>query len=43
VLAENLTMLQMCGELGFHVADDEERGVKHVTLPLDEVPSEALP
>ncbi len=42
VLAENSTMLQMCVELGFHVADDmEERGVKHVTLPLDEVPAEA--
>jgi acetyltransferase len=43
VLAENLTMLKMCGELGFHIADDTERGVKHVTLPLDEVPAEALP
>ena len=43
VLAENVTMLQMCGELGFHVADDEERGVKHVTLPLDEVPAEVVP
>ena len=42
VLAENTTMLQMCGELGFHSADDEERGVKHVTLPLDEVPAEVL-
>jgi len=42
VLAENRTMLQMCGELGFHVADDTERGVKHVTLPLDEVPAEAM-
>lgn len=42
VLAENTTMLQMCGELGFHVADDPlERGVKDVTLPLDEVPEEA--
>ena len=39
VLAENSTMLQMCGELGFHAADDpDERGVKQVTLPLDEVP-----
>ena len=29
VLAENTTMLQMCGELGFHAADDpDERGVK---------------
>jgi RimJ/RimL family protein N-acetyltransferase len=42
VLAENTTMLQMCGELGFHAADDPlERGVKEVTLPLDEVPEEA--
>ena len=39
VLAENRTMLQMCGELGFHIADDpDERDVKQVTLPLDEVP-----
>ena len=39
VLAENSTMLAMCAELGFHVADDPgERGVKQVTLPLDEVP-----
>jgi len=42
VLAENSTMLTMCGELGFHIADDTERGVKHVTLPLDEVPAEAI-
>ena len=43
VLAENRTMLQMCEELGFHVADDPlERGVKDVTLPLDEVPAEAV-
>jgi RimJ/RimL family protein N-acetyltransferase len=42
VLAENTTMLQMCGELGFHAADDPlERGVKEVTLPLHEVPEEA--
>jgi acetyltransferase len=41
VLAENTTMLTMCAELGFHVSDDEERGVKHVTLPLDEVAAEA--
>ena len=40
VLAENSTMLTMCGELGFHVADDpSERDVKQVTLPLDEVPA----
>lgn len=43
VLTENVTMLQMCSELGFHVADDPlERGVKNVTLPLDEVPAEAV-
>jgi acetyltransferase len=42
VLAENVTMLQMCEELGFHVGDDPtERGVKMVTLPLAEVPAEA--
>ena len=40
VLAENATMLLMCNELGFHVANDRfERGVKVVTLPLDEVPA----
>ena len=44
VLSENLTMLQMCQELGFHVADDpNEHGVKQVTLPLDEVAFETLP
>ena len=38
VLAENATMLAMCGELGFHAHDDIlERGLKRVTLPLDEV------
>jgi RimJ/RimL family protein N-acetyltransferase len=42
VLAENATMLQMCGELGFHIADDAERNVKRVTLPMDEVPAEAM-
>jgi GNAT superfamily N-acetyltransferase len=43
VLAENRTMLQMCGELGFHASDDpEDHGVKVVTLPLDEVPAEAM-
>ena len=42
VLAENATMLTMCAELGFHIADDSgEPGVKQVTLPLDEVPPEA--
>lgn len=44
VLTENSTMLQMCRELGFHISDDpEERGVKQVELPLDEVPAEAMP
>jgi len=43
VLAENSTMLLMCAELGFHSIDDpNERGVKQVTLPLDEVPAEAM-
>ncbi len=43
VLAENRTMLQMCGELGFHASDDpDDHGVKVVTLPLDEVPAEAM-
>jgi RimJ/RimL family protein N-acetyltransferase len=42
VLTENATMLVMCAELGFHFADDpDEHGVKAVTLPTDEVPSEA--
>ena len=40
VLAENRTMLLMCGELGFHSANDpSERGVTRVTLPLHEVPA----
>jgi acetyltransferase len=35
VLTENLTMLQMCRELGFGIADDpDEPGVKRVTLNL---------
>jgi acetyltransferase len=43
VLAENSTMLTMCAELGFHIAEEAgERGVMHVTLPLDEVPAEAV-
>ena len=42
VLAENTTMLAMCSELGFHAANDPlERGVKEVTLSLDEAPAEA--
>lgn len=44
VLGENLTMLQMCEQLGFYVFDDPlERGVKQVSLPLEDVPPEALP
>jgi GNAT superfamily N-acetyltransferase len=39
VLAENATMLQMCAELGFHIANDDEAGVKLVTLPLSELPA----
>ena len=40
VLAENSTMLTMCSELGFHIADDpNERGIKVVTLPLHELPA----
>jgi len=39
VLSENSTMLRMCQELGFHVADDPvERGVKQVTLSLEDLP-----
>jgi len=37
VLAENTTMLRMCRELGFHVADDpNDLGIKVVTLDLAE-------
>ena len=43
VLAENHTMLQMCGELGFHASNVPlERGVKKVTLPLYDVPAVAM-
>ena len=43
VLAENLSMLLMCSELGFHAHDDpDEHGVKRVELILDEVPHEAV-
>jgi acetyltransferase len=42
VLAENTTMLTMCEELGFHIADDPtERGIKRVTLRLDTVSAKA--
>ncbi|HXZ21201.1 MAG TPA: GNAT family N-acetyltransferase [Pseudolabrys sp.] len=39
VLAENVTMLKMCDELGFHVSDSGEPGVKTVTLLLHEMPA----
>jgi acetyltransferase len=40
VLAENRTMLKMCAELGFRATNDpHQRGIKVVTLPLDEVPA----
>ena len=43
ILAQNRTMLEMCTELGFHMTDDLfERGIKVVTLPLDEVPGDLL-
>ena len=42
VLAENTTMLRMCEQLGFRLADDRaETGVKVVTLPLGQ-PEPAL-
>ena len=35
VLSENTTMLAMCAELGFHIADDpDDPGAKTVTLPV---------
>jgi acetyltransferase len=40
VLAENTTMLAMCEQLGFHIADDfSERGMKYVTLKPGAVPA----
>ena len=40
VLAENKTMLHMCEQLGFRIANDPtEPGVKAVTLPLDQTGS----
>ena len=43
VLAENATMLKMCGELGFHSSEAPgERGIKQVRLPLDEVSDAAI-
>ena len=39
VLAENTTMLRMCAELGFHVADDPNGvGIKLATLDLVRTP-----
>jgi acetyltransferase len=38
VLAENITMLRMCSELGFHVSDDlRDPGVRTVTLPVQAI------
>lgn len=38
VLAENTSMLTLCAELGFEIADDpDERGIKRVDLPLHEL------
>jgi hypothetical protein len=35
VLTDNATMLTMCAEFGFHIADDpDDFGVKTVTLPV---------
>jgi hypothetical protein len=35
VLSESTTMLAMCTELGFHIADDpDDPGVKTVALPV---------
>jgi RimJ/RimL family protein N-acetyltransferase len=42
VLAENSTMLRMCAELGFDIADDpNESGIKVVTLALAQIPVQA--
>lgn len=44
VLSENITMLNMCEQLGFQIVDDlNEPGVKQVFLPLEEVALETLP
>jgi GNAT superfamily N-acetyltransferase len=35
VLSENITMLTMCAELGFHIADDpDDHSLRIVTLPV---------
>ncbi len=35
VLSENITMLAMCAELGFHIADDpDDHSLRTVTLPV---------
>jgi len=36
VLAENASMLQMCGELGFH-AQDIGSGIRRVVLDLETI------
>ena len=35
VLVENMTMLQMCAELGFHVVEDVGSGIRRVALDLE--------
>jgi GNAT superfamily N-acetyltransferase len=34
VLAENITMLQMCAELGFHVVEDVGSDIRRLALDL---------
>lgn len=43
VLRENVTMLQMCRQLGFHVADDPDNSsVDMATLDLDKTPVQVV-
>ncbi len=43
VLPENTTMLDMCAQLGFSSrTDPHERGVREVSLPLDQVATDVL-
>jgi acetyltransferase len=43
VLAENVSMLLMCGELGFHIADNpRDPGVRTVTLPVHAIDKQDL-
>lgn len=43
VLAENTTMLQMCGELGFHIRHDpDDPGTYQVELPLTAAMADAI-